>query len=131
MIKYKLFAFTLLLVMVFNIFKYQIPYIQYTLFRGYIVKYLCINKNKKNNCCQGKCFLEKQLKLIDENKTTHETNNKKNQNNEVKDFLRSSIYAFHPVGNNSLFYGNSETNELKGFTSPIFEPPKTILYVLV
>jgi hypothetical protein len=52
--------------MVLNICKYQLPYIEYNLFNDYIVENLCVEKNEINNCCQGKCFLEKQINRIEE-----------------------------------------------------------------
>jgi hypothetical protein len=52
--------------MVLNICKYQFPYIEYNLFNDYIVKNLCVKRNEVNNCCQGKCFLEKQINIVGE-----------------------------------------------------------------
>jgi hypothetical protein len=53
-------------VTVLNISKYQLPYLEYNLFNNYIVENLCIQRNEENNCCQGKCFLEKQINLVNE-----------------------------------------------------------------
>lgn len=125
MIKHKFFAFTLLIVMVFYIFKYQIPLVQYSLFKDYIVKNLCVNKDKKCNCCQGKCFLEKQIKLVNENSSTNENNNnKKTQNQEVKEFLRSHVLIIGPAEMISFLQVNTEAAKLQGFASTIFVPPK-------
>jgi hypothetical protein len=52
--------------MVLNIGKYQLPYLEYSLFREYIVKNLCIKRKEAVNCCQGKCHLEKQIKAVSE-----------------------------------------------------------------
>jgi len=88
--KCRVFAITLLVMMVLNIFRYEIPYIQYDIFKDYIAKNLCVNKDKKANCCQGKCFLDKQIKLTNENNTANENNNsKKLLNSDVKEFLSS------------------------------------------
>jgi len=38
-----------------------LPYIEYNLFRSYISKNLCVNRNKPCCCCHGKCFLKKRL----------------------------------------------------------------------
>jgi hypothetical protein len=56
----------LLGMMVLNIAKYQLPHIEYNLFKNYIAENLCVKKNEANNCCQGKCFLEKQIGLVNE-----------------------------------------------------------------
>jgi hypothetical protein len=55
--------------MVLNIYKYQMPYIEYGLFKDYIAENLCIKKNEADNCCQGKCFLEQQINLVNETDT--------------------------------------------------------------
>jgi hypothetical protein len=52
--------------MVLNISKYHLPYLEYNLFNNYIVKNLCVQKDEENNCCQGKCFLAKQISLVNE-----------------------------------------------------------------
>lgn len=44
-----------------------LPYIEYYTFRTYIIKNLCINRDKPGSCCKGKCFLEKSLKETSEN----------------------------------------------------------------
>jgi len=65
-LKHTFFAVILLIVMFFTIFKDQIPYLQYEIFKDYIAKNLCVNRSKKNCCCHGKCFLEKQVKIASE-----------------------------------------------------------------
>jgi hypothetical protein len=52
--------------MVLNIGKYQLPYLEYSLFKGYIVENLCVQRNEAGNDCQGKCHLEKQIKSVTE-----------------------------------------------------------------
>jgi hypothetical protein len=52
--------------MVLNIGKYQVPYIEYGLFKDYIAENLCVKKNEVINCCQGKCFLEKRIDQVNE-----------------------------------------------------------------
>jgi len=131
-LKHRFFAFALLLVMVFNIFKYQIPQIQYSLFRDYIANNLCVNKNKKNSCCQGKCFIVKQTKVIDEsssetNNTGNNSNNKKNQNYEIKEFLSPNAFTCNTIETYISHYVNTENRTLPGFVSTIFAPPKYLL----
>jgi len=117
--------------MVLNIFKYQIPHIQYGIFKNYIAKNLCINKDNKNSCCHGKCFLKKQIKNIDENDNDNpnrNNSNKKNQNNDVKEFLRSHVLTPKPVEIQLFLLVNMEEAKLLGFASAIFVPPKYVFY---
>ena len=69
----------LLGVIVLNICKYQLPYIEYNLFRDYIAENLCVKRFEANNDCQGQCFLNRQIELIDEsdNCCSGDTNEKK------------------------------------------------------
>jgi hypothetical protein len=59
-------AMVLLGVLVLNICKYQLPYIEYNLFRDYIAENLCVKRFDANNDCRGQCFLYKQIELINE-----------------------------------------------------------------
>ena len=89
--KIRVYALILLCSLVFNLFRFEIPYIQYALFKTYIAKNLCENKDKPHCCCEGKCFREKQIKQVN---TTRETDsptekntNKTSQTKEVTEFL--------------------------------------------
>jgi len=118
--------------MVFNIFKYQIPRVEYSIFKDYIAKNLCVKKEIKNNCCQGKCFLEKQIKAVNENKNentnnTRNTDNKKIQNEEIKDFLCSYFFIIKPVASDLVPQAYREASKMHGFASVIFVPPKYFL----
>jgi len=116
--------------MVFNIFKYQIPRVEYSFFKDYIAKNLCVKKEIKNNCCQGKCFLEKQIKEVDENSSENNNsnnNNKKIQNDDSKEFLGSYLFTFRPVALNLVPQSYWEASKMPGFASVIFVPPKYLL----
>jgi hypothetical protein len=62
----RLYTVILLGVMILNIAKYQLPYIQYNLFGNYIAENLCVNRYSEDSCCRGKCFLEKQIRAVAE-----------------------------------------------------------------
>lgn len=77
-LRQRFFAIPLLLIMVLNIGRYQLPCIEYNLFKDYIAKNLCVKKEIKGNCCQGKCFVEKQLKTTNDNDQTTQSTNDNN-----------------------------------------------------
>ena len=52
--------------MLLGVCKYQLPYIQYNLLEDYIAENLCVNRYDEDSCCHGKCFLEKQIDLLNE-----------------------------------------------------------------
>ncbi|MDP4237955.1 MAG: hypothetical protein Q8904_00600 [Bacteroidota bacterium] len=131
--KDRFFAIILLIMMVFNIGRYQVPILEYNLFRGYIAKNLCVKKNIKGNCCQGKCFLRKQLKLSDENtkENTTDTNNKKVQAIQINDFVASGHAALNRNEITKFLFFKSGTFILSKFASDIFIPPQALSRLLL
>ena len=129
--KNRFFAITLLILMVFNIGRYQIPYIEYSLFKDYIAKNLCVKKEIKGNCCQGKCFLKKQIKLAGENENSNgnntNTNNKKAQTFEINEFV---VFNITELNNNNeitkLLFFRSESVITSKTAFDIFVPPKLL-----
>jgi len=124
--KNRFFAIILLIMMVLNIGRYQVPQIEYNLFRGYIAKNLCVKKDIKGNCCQGKCFLKKQLKLADENTNGNNanTNNKKVQTIEVDDFMVFNNAELNNIEITKLLFFRPETFIISQSAYDIFVPPK-------
>ena len=123
--RHRFFAIILLFVMILNIFRYQIPYIEYNLFKSYIAKNLCVKKEIKGNCCQGKCFLKKQIKMVEDTGNTNENNtNKKIQNDDVKDFLYSHTVIPKPIERIVLSIAETVTVKTLKYVTVIFIPPK-------
>jgi hypothetical protein len=58
----KLFSLIVVFLHVLLIAKPFIPFIEYSLFKDYIAEFLCINKQKPQMHCDGKCYLNEQLK---------------------------------------------------------------------
>jgi hypothetical protein len=52
--------------MTLNICRYYLPYIEYNVFRKYIVENLCVKRYEAVNDCCGQCFLNNQINLINE-----------------------------------------------------------------
>ena len=128
--KSRFFAIILLILMVFNIGRYQIPYIEYSLFKDYIAKNLCVKKEIKGNCCQGKCFLKKQIKLADENENSNgnntNTNNKKAQTFEINEFVVFNITELNNIEITKLLFFKSESVITSKTAFDIFVPPKLL-----
>jgi len=126
--KYRVISYLLLVVMVLNMFKYQLPYLQYTVFKSYISKNLCVKRNEEHNCCQGKCYLNNQIKMIEETgreSGSNKADNKKLQNNkEDKEFLCSHILTPKPVEVKLFQPVNLKAVILQGHALAVFVPPK-------
>jgi hypothetical protein len=117
--------------MVLNVFKYQVPQLEYALFKTYIAQNLCVFKEEKNNHCHGRCHLEKQLKMVDKssedkqtNPSQHSSNSKKNQNNEENNFIGSHVLTPKPVETSLFLPEDIEAAKLQGYASAIYVPPK-------
>jgi hypothetical protein len=123
--KYRVYAILHLIILVFYICRPVIPYIQYAVFKDYIAKNLCVNKDKPKSCCHGKCYLEKQLKKSTETSDTEEkSSNKKISNKEVNEFLISHV-SIPKLTEISLHqFVNTETIIISQVVSAIFVPPK-------
>jgi hypothetical protein len=126
--KYRLISIALLAILIFNIFRFEIPYIQYAIFKSYIAKNLCVNRDKPKSCCEGKCFREKQVKILNETsdtETTKESNTTKiPPSKEVKEFLPTQN-ILPPVPESS--FSNHQRTEISitsRYISAIFVPPK-------
>jgi hypothetical protein len=128
--KLRCLAISLLFIMALNIGRYQLPYIEYNLFKGYIAKNLCVKKEIKGNCCQGKCFVEKQLKTTNENdqttENTNNTNTKKTNSVPVVEFVlfSSNRLNINEITKLQLFW--SETILIASYVSDFFVPPKQV-----
>lgn len=105
--RYKIYAIALLAILLINIFRYELPYVEYAIFKNYIAKNLCVNKDKPRSCCEGKCFREKQLKQVQLTEDDPTSNHKKSRTSlqikETKEFLQSQTLlpqaaevSFHP-----------------------------------
>ena len=94
-----------------------------------IAKTLCVKKEIKNNSCQGKCHLKKQLDKADEEEQKQAPTNIKEkvevlycQTQRPFDFLKATLFNENKaLGNYDCdFYSTS-------FITDIFRPPKTSL----
>lgn len=126
--KYRIISIALLAILIFNIFRFEIPYIQYAIFRSYIAQNLCVNRDKPKSCCEGKCFREKQVKIVNQTSDTEtakeSTTTKIPQTKEVKEFL--STQTILPQITESSFFNHQRTeiNIIIRCVSAIFVPPK-------
>jgi mRNA-degrading endonuclease RelE of RelBE toxin-antitoxin system len=126
--KLKVYAILQLIIFMVYLFKPMMPYIEYSLNKKYIAKNLCINKNKPKSHCNGKCYLEKQLKQSSENDDFKDTgNSKKNKTKDNKEFLLKKSVSF----NFNLNKGKTSDFRIiyvsDGFKSLVFTPPKNFI----
>ena len=81
-----------MIVMIFYLGRPILPYIEYAVFKDYIAKNLCINKDKPKSCCEGKCHLKKQIEKSNEAKENEDKgSDRKDISQEVNEFITSSV----------------------------------------
>jgi len=101
-------------------------YVSFTINQDSIAKTLCVKKEIKNNTCQGKCHLKKQLDKADKEEQNQAPTTTKEkvevlycQNQKAFDFIKQTVfYENHSFSNySSDFYTSS-------YITDIFRPPK-------
>ena len=124
--KYRLFAILQLGIMVFYLARPILPYIEYAVFKDYIAKNLCVNRDKPKSCCQGKCHLKKQIEKSAETSDSEEKgSNRKILSQEVQEFLISPVSIPKATEVKIPRLVNIEIIISIQVVSSIFVPPKT------
>ena len=103
-------------------------YVSFKINQDRIAKTLCVQKEIKNNCCKGKCHLEKELKKADEQ-----------QQKQLPPSLKekSEVLYFQSFPKNSLLNVQFKSSKEKlicfyhvsyssSYIGEIFKPPKLI-----
>ncbi len=125
--KYRVYAILQLFIMSFYLGRPILPYIEYAVFKDYIAKNLCVNRDKPKNCCQGKCHLKKQIEKNSETSDTEEKSpNRKISGQEVQDFLISPVSIPKATETSVPRLDNIERTITAQAILSIFVPPKTL-----
>ncbi len=121
-------ALSILLFVVFsfhNMMKLSVITV-YELNKEYIAQNLCVNKDKPELQCNGKCYLKKQLDKTDQNsKTDNKSNSLKADITDIvlcnKNILLSSLHLSEPTQTHSIYSKKFiETDHIYSF----FRPPE-------
>ena len=100
------------------------PFLEFKINKEYIIKVLCIERDKKVNTCQGQCHLNNEIK-----KNTNQDENQKNtvpgQNleNEIFFFTHSQV-KLHPPESTTKSYCFYINNYIYILTKEHFHPPE-------
>lgn len=126
--KIRVFSILLLIIFIFNIFRFEIPYLEYALFKNYIAKNLCEKKDIPTSCCKGKCFMAKQVKQVNETRETQTTNPKSTtkvpQSKETKEYLQTRTLLPSATEFSYNYPIHPETIIATRSVSSIFVPPQ-------
>lgn len=119
------FSVICLCILVFYLIRPVLPFIEYAVYKDYISKNLCINKDKPQNCCQGKCYLDEQLKKNAEPLESNKDNNKKSVPDKIiEDHLKAEIVFTAPAVQFIIITFNYSTRIINSHLPALFVPPK-------
>lgn len=108
-----------------TIVKTILPLVEYKVNFNFIIQELCINKDKPESGCNGKCHLKKELSKAQETEKSKQTPHNQLTKNEISEYLFNGTEKLadpiHP-----LLYENYWKNMKYSLTisSDIFHPPQ-------
>jgi hypothetical protein len=121
----KIYSVIYLSILIFYILRPVLPFIEYSLLKDYIAKNLCINKDVPESTCDGKCFLNDQLKKSTDPVDTDRDNSKKtDQRPNVEDHLKSDEVITKPFQKYRIVTRFFNPGISNSWTSLVFVPPK-------
>lgn len=119
------FSVICLCILMFYFVRPILPFVEYAMYKDYISKHLCINKDKPQNCCQGKCYLDEQLKKNAVPLESSKDNNKKSVPDKViEDHLKTEIVFSAPAVKFIIITCCYSTRIINSYLSTLFVPPK-------
>jgi len=111
-------------------FKPFIPFINYAINKQYIIREFCVNKDKPEMHCNGKCYLEKQIKELYNQQPEPEGDHKDIPKNihEQDNYLMFSLCDIYRK-DYTLFVFSIHSQCLKSiyYLSPPDPPPRSII----
>ncbi|MBU2929489.1 hypothetical protein [Winogradskyella psychrotolerans] len=109
----------------FMLLKPTIPFVEYAAFYDYIKNELCVNKDKPQLACNGKCHLKKELAKASDSEKSNDKNHSSSSEHQV-------VFFQHIFENNVIFISNTQGSEITptynkiykfDFMNFIFHPP--------
>lgn len=96
--------------------------IDFWLNKDYIAANLCVNKDKPQMHCNGKCFLAKEKQ--DAEKQSQQPNSDKKDKFEIQPFFLPETTSVNCINVSiGILYGNEKNVLLTGYTNKLFHPP--------
>lgn len=125
----KIYSVIYLSILIFYILRPVLPYIEYSLLRDYIAKNLCINRDKPKSTCDGKCFLNEQLKKSADPVDADKDNSKKTvQKTNVEDHLKADEVVTKSFPKYLTLTSFFDPGILYSWSSVVFVPPRLMIF---
>jgi hypothetical protein len=124
-IRYKTYSVICLSILLFYLVRPLLPFVEYAINKDYISKNICINRNNPRNCCQGKCYLDEQLKKSAEAADYNSNNNKKYiPDQRLEDHLKADEICVPIVEKKISMISYYPLRVILFALLPVFVPPK-------
>ncbi|WP_458627178.1 hypothetical protein [Winogradskyella sp. PC D3.3] len=109
----------------FMLLKPTIPFVEYAAFYDYIKNELCVNKDKPELACNGKCHLKKELAKASDSEKSNDKNHSSSTEHQVVFFqdLYLNTLAFSHIEQNSKIISSYNRVYKFHFMDSIFHPP--------
>lgn len=95
-----------------------------------ITENYCVNKDVKNSCCKGSCYLKKVLDK-EENKSDKSSSNEETKQKEILVCMKMVEYVFESINFSDFTIQNFNTHYLSkiksGFLPSIVHPPNVLV----
>ncbi|PWU04691.1 MAG: hypothetical protein C5B52_01030 [Bacteroidetes bacterium] len=119
----RLIALILTVAFTVQCFSQSLTVIDFYLNQKYISKVLCENRAKPSTCCQGKCFLKKQMKQGESNnqQSTGARLENKTETFNIHEASTIQIVQFTSIDPNFTLAIHREV--YSGFPNSVFHPP--------
>lgn len=104
--------------------------VNYIVNKDFYASVLCVQKEVKNNTCQGQCHLKKELEQIDVSTTSNESeeSNKNSNTNEKLNWISLALKTTGFINCNIEINFNIQHSyaTLNGFSKSLFSPPELV-----
>lgn len=122
-IQSRMYGMLCLLIMVFYFIRPVLPFIEYAVNKEYIAHNLCINKDNPQSCCEGKCYLHKQIKNNSEPMDA-DNENKLVKVQKIEDHLKSNDILIQSGEEPVKLIVVTSIQIISFFVQRIFIPPR-------
>lgn len=125
--KERLTSILFLIVLLIYVNKPLLPLLEYYLFKDYIAKNLCVEREVENNSCKGCCHLEKQLEAVTESEksSSEKPTSKKISVDQKEIALQFNNTVLIP--NITIPYSYYHSQQIENITLlNVFVPPKFV-----
>lgn len=129
---YKIFILWISSVYFFALNSNLISFLGYKYNYEFIVKFLCIQKDKPENLCKGSCYLKNSFEKNEEHSKSSEKSNREQNTFSLSIHNENTDIETKPPSYKKNYYFSYITTDLISLViEPILPPPKFLQFVII